>query len=120
MSGQETSIALTRRKRSVRSAVCAKKCRAADDAAIWYNEHPTLTRPTPGEVKNLANTDLLQPTIDDKVFDRHTTKGRKMGRGMEHFKAEGAQLQNKSDVIPFVPPTSVPCPHCSGTGRVAA
>lgn len=98
----------------------AKKCRAADDAAIWYNEHPTFTMPTPGEVKNLANTDLLQPTIDDKVFDRHTTKGRKMGRGMEHFKAEGAQLQNKSDVIPFVPPTSVPCPHCSGTGRVAA
>ena len=23
---------------------------------------------------------------------------------MEHFKAEGAQLQNKSNVIPFTPP----------------
>lgn len=98
----------------------AKKCRAADDAAIWYNEHPTFTMPTPQEVNNLAKTDLPRPTIDDKVFDRHTTKGRKMGRGMEHFKTEGAQLQNKSNVIPFVPPTSVPCPHCSGTGRLAA
>lgn len=98
----------------------AKKCRAADDAAIWYNEHPTFTMPTPEEVTNLAKTDLQRPTIDDKVFDRHTTKGRKMGRGMEHFKAEGAQLQNKSNVIPFTPPTSVPCPHCSGTGRLAA
>jgi hypothetical protein len=97
----------------------AKKCRAADDAAIWYNEHPTFTMPTPQEVENLAKTDLPPPTIDDKVFDRHTTKGRKMGRGMEHFKAEGAQLENKSNVIPFVP-TSVKCPHCDGTGRVAA
>jgi hypothetical protein len=98
----------------------AKKCRAADDAAMWYNEHPTFTMPTPQEVENLAKTDLPQPTIDDKVFDRHTTKGRKMGRGMEHFKAEGAQLQNKSNVIPFTPPTDVPCPHCGGSGRVAA
>ena len=98
----------------------AKKCRAADDAAIWYNEHPTFTMPTPDEVKNLAKADLPQPTIDDKVFDRHTTRGRKMGRGMEHFKAEGAQLNNKSDVIPFVPPFSKPCPHCGGTGKVAA
>jgi hypothetical protein len=98
----------------------AKKCRAADDAAIWYNEHPTYTMPTPQEVKNLANTNVPQPTIDDKVFDRHTTKGRKMGRGMEHFKAEGAQLQNKSNVMPFVPPSTNPCPHCGGTGRAAA
>lgn len=99
----------------------AKKCRAADDAAIWYNEHPTFTMPTPEEVKNLAKTDLPQPTIDDKVFDRHTTKGRKMGRGMEHFKAEGAQLQNKSNVIPFVPPTPTKsCPRCGGTGKVEA
>jgi hypothetical protein len=29
---------------------------------------------------------------------------------MEHFEAEGAQLQNKSNVIPFVPPIrSVEC-----------
>ncbi len=98
----------------------AKKSRAADDAAIWFNENPTFTPPTPQETDELNTDGLPQPTIDDKVFDRHTTKGRKMGRGMEHFKAEGAQLQNKSNVIPFMPPTSVPCPHCGGTGRLAA
>lgn len=81
----------------------AKKCRAADDAAIWYNEHPTFTMPTPREVNRLAKTDLPQPTIDDKVFDRHTTKGRKMGREMEHFKAEGAQPlpRKQTHVDPF-------------------
>jgi hypothetical protein len=98
----------------------AKKCRAADDAAIWYNEHPTYTMPTPQEVKDLANTNLPQPTIDDKVFDRHTTKGRKMGRGMQHFKQAASQLNNKSNVVPFVPPSDKRCPHCGGTGKVAA
>jgi len=98
----------------------AQKCRAADEAAIWYRENPTYKPPTPEETAALNSDDLPPPTIDDKVFDRHTTKGRKIGRGMEHFKAEGAQLQNKSNVIPFTPPTDVPCPHCSGTGRMAA
>jgi hypothetical protein len=98
----------------------AQKCRAADEAAIWFRENPTYKPPTPEETAALNRNDLAKPVIDDKVFDRHTTKGRKMGRGMEHFKAEGAHLQNKSNVIPFTPPTDTPCPHCKGTGRVAA
>jgi hypothetical protein len=99
----------------------AKKCRAADNAAIWYNEHPTFTMPTPQEAEHLAKTDLPQPTIDDKVLDRHTTKGRKMRRGMEHFKTEGAALKNRSDVVPFTPPTPTKsCPRCGGTGKIAA
>lgn len=99
----------------------AKKCRAADDAAIWYNEHPTYTMPTPQEAKHLAKADLPQPTIEDKVYDRHTTKGRRMGRKMEHFKDKGAALKNKSDVVPFIPPAPTKsCPHCGGTGKVKA
>jgi hypothetical protein len=43
-----------------------------------------------------------------------------MKRGMDHFKSEAAQLNNKSNVVPFVPPTGVPCPHCGGTGRIAS
>jgi hypothetical protein len=97
----------------------AKKNRNADAAAIWFNEHPTFTMPTPEEAELLAK-DRLQPPIPDKVFDRHTTTGRKMGRGMKHFKEEKAVLKNRSNVIPFTPPTSAPCPHCSGTGRLAA
>jgi len=98
----------------------AQKCRAADDAAIWFRENPTYKPPTPEETAALNRDDLAKPLIDDKVIDQHTAKGRKMGRGIEHFKAKGAKLQNKSNVIPFVPPTSAPCPHCGGTGRVAA
>jgi hypothetical protein len=97
----------------------AKKNRNADDAAIWFNEHPTFTMPTTEEAELLAK-DRPQPPIPDKVFDRHTTKGRKMGRGMEHFKEEKAVLKNRSNVVPFTPPTGAPCPHCSGTGRLAA
>jgi len=98
----------------------AQKCRAADEAELFYRENPTYKPPTAEETAALNRDDLPKPDIDDKILDIHTSKGRKMGRGMEHFKAEGAQLENKSNVIPFVPPTSVKCPHCDGTGRVAA
>jgi hypothetical protein len=98
----------------------AQKCRAADEAAIWLRENPTYKPPTPEETAALNRDDLAKPVVDDKVIDRHTNKGRRMKRGMDHFKQEASQLKNKSNVIPFVPPTSVPCPHCSGTGRVAA
>lgn len=34
--------------------------------------------------------------IPDHALDRHTGRGRKMGRGQEHFFEEGAQLGNRS------------------------
>jgi hypothetical protein len=98
----------------------AQKCRAADDAAIWFRENPTYKPPTPEETAALNRDDLAKPAIDDKVIDQHTAKGRSRKRGMDHFKQVASQLKNKSNVIPFVPPTSVPCPHCGGTGRLAA
>ncbi len=36
--------------------------------------------------------------IPDYAFDKHTIKGRRMGRGMEHFFDEGAKLENLADV----------------------
>lgn len=98
----------------------ASKCRSADEAAIWFRENPTYTPPRPEETAALNRNDLEKPIIPDKVFDQHTAEGKRLERGIEHFKVEGAQLKNKSDVIPFVPPVSKPCPHCGGTGRVAA
>jgi len=98
----------------------AKKSRAADDAAIWFNEHPTFNPPTPQETAALNSEGLPRPAIDDKVYDRHTTVGRHKKRGMEHFKNEGAQLRNESEVMPFIAPKDTPCPHCDGTGRLAA
>ncbi|MGO9087922.1 MAG: hypothetical protein ACLQBK_22110 [Candidatus Sulfotelmatobacter sp.] len=97
----------------------AQKCRAADEAELFYRENPTYKPPTPEETAALDRDDVPKPAIDDKVFDKHTAKGSKMGRGIDHFKTESSQLKNKSNVIPFTPPTTA-CPHCGGTGRVAA
>ena len=32
------------------------------------------------------------PTVPDFALDQHTLEGRKMGRGLEHFRREGARL----------------------------
>jgi hypothetical protein len=98
----------------------AQKCRAADDAAIWFRENPTYKPPTPEETAMLNRDDLAKPVIDDKVIDQHTAEGRRRKRGMDHFKQAASQLKNKSKVIPFTPPNGTPCPHCGGTGRLAA
>lgn len=41
-----------------------------------------------------------RPTIEvpDYALDMHTGRGRRRGRGFEHFLAEGAQLANEADV----------------------
>ncbi|MGB7945132.1 MAG: hypothetical protein WCF42_17630 [Terriglobales bacterium] len=98
----------------------AQKCRAADDAAIWLRENPTYKPPTPEETAALNRDDLAKPVIDDKVIDQHTANGRRRKRGMDHFKQVASQLKNKSNVIPFTPPNDRLCPHCGGTGRLAA
>jgi hypothetical protein len=98
----------------------AQKCRAADDAAIWFRENPTYKPPTPEETAALNRDDLAKPVIDDKVIDKHTAEGRRRKRGMDHFTQVASRLKNKSNVIPFVPPADKLCPHCGGTGRLAA
>lgn len=86
----------------------AKKSRAADNAILWLNENPTWKPADEKEIAALAETDAPQPVIPDKVFDQHTTEGRKKGRkgkaGLEHFKNEAAVLTNESDVAPWQPP----------------
>jgi replication-associated recombination protein RarA len=42
------------------------------------------------------------PTIPDYVLDMHTMKGKAMGRGLDHFRKEGAKL---------VPPPTEPDPY---------
>jgi hypothetical protein len=98
----------------------AKKSRSADEAAIWLRENPTYKPPMPDEIAALNRDGLAQSTVDDKVFDQHTNEGKRKKRGMDHFKKQASQLTNKSYVVPFVSPTGVPCPHCGGTGRLAA
>ena len=92
----------------------AKKSRAADNAIIWFVQNPTYKAPTPEEIESAVKTNQPKPVVpdDSPIYDRHTAKGRRMGRkneaGMEHFLAEGARLENESDVVPFTPPAEVP------------
>jgi hypothetical protein len=95
----------------------AKKCRNADDACIFYRENQTWMPYSEEETQSLI-ANQKEPKIPDKALDCHTAAGRRMGRGMEHFIKEGAALSNKSDIVGFVPPAEMSCPHCNGTGRV--
>jgi hypothetical protein len=102
--------------------VCrAKKSRAVDNAIHWFDLYDGEV-PTDDEVKALAESTEPPAPIPDKAYDKHTTEGRKMKRGMEHFLEEKATLQNESDVAPFQPPQegTKACPRCWGTGRVPA
>jgi hypothetical protein len=88
----------------------AEKSRAVDDAILYFNEHPTYRPPTEDEIKLAVQTKQPKPTIpdNDPIYDQHTRRGRKMRRGLDHFKAEGACLENKSAVADFQPPVVDP------------
>jgi hypothetical protein len=45
-------------------------------------------------VPNLSKQKI--PVIPDYAYDKHTLKGRKMGRGMQHFREEATKLVNGS------------------------
>ena len=51
------------------------------------------------------------PTIPDWANDRHTLAGRKLGRGLRHFREEGAKL---------VPPPTAPDPYVKEAYRLWA
>ena len=42
---------------------------------------------------------LKKVELDDFVFDKHTTEGKKRKRGLEHFLKEGAKIENPADGI---------------------
>jgi hypothetical protein len=40
----------------------------------------------------LRSLENFAPTIPDWTLDQHTLKGKAMGRGLDHFRSEGAKL----------------------------
>jgi hypothetical protein len=83
----------------------AKKSRATDNAAIWFQENPTYVPPTEDEVQEASEVELVTPPVYEEYLDKHTAAGRHNGRGLEDFKkTENEALANKADVAPFVPP----------------
>ncbi|MHC2576765.1 hypothetical protein ACVI1J_001522 [Bradyrhizobium diazoefficiens] len=51
------------------------------------------------------------PTIPDYALDMHTIKGKAMGRGLDHFRKEGAKL---------IPPPTEPDPYIEEAYRLWA
>jgi replication-associated recombination protein RarA len=63
----------------------ARKSRVVDHALIYhYGNHAKLKREIP-----------------DCALDKHTLRGKAMGRGAEHFFAEGSKLENEAGEDPY-------------------
>jgi len=78
-----------------------KKSRGVNEAGHWFNKNLTYTPPTMEELERDLVEDQPKPSdpvlLDDSK-DCHTSAGRQMGRGMDHFLERGAILENHSDV----------------------
>src|SRR5208337_513189 len=78
-----------------------KKSRGVNEAGHWFNKNLTYTPPTMEELERDLAEDQSKPSdpalLDDSK-DCHTSAGRQMGRGMDHFLERGAILENVSDV----------------------
>lgn len=98
-----------------------KKSRAIDNAIHWWDTN-AYTPPTIEKLDAAVTGTQAKPSdpaLLDDAMDKHTAAGKKLKRGVDHFNAYAAKLENKSDV-PEMPPPTNSCPHCSGTGKVAA
>ena len=64
-----------------------------------------LKPPEPPEISSadvrrwIARAERERFELPDWIFDRHTTRGRRMGRGYAHFFDEAAKLANPSKVL---------------------
>ena len=83
----------------------AKKSRALDDAAVWFNQnpkwHPPLDPSAYGDGSTLEKP-VLSPEEREAFEDKHC--GSREGKDLKHFLEHGAHLENKSDGEGFTPP----------------
>jgi replication-associated recombination protein RarA len=81
--------------------------RRENDSSRLFLVHAVLflaRSPKSRIVDNLLNVvynDEKRLEIPDYALDMHTYRGRKMGRGLEHFFAEGAKLANQALEDPY-------------------
>jgi replication-associated recombination protein RarA len=82
----------------------ARKNRAVDHALIHhFGNHASLKRDVP-----------------DNALDKHTARGKRMGRGAEHFFAEGIRLENESGQDPYREPARQTLTAGPGDGNDSA
>jgi replication-associated recombination protein RarA len=66
---------------AIRLLATSPKDRTTDELGNW--------------ISHLADDEGVRPEIPDVALDVHTRRGQLMGRGLVHFLAEGAQVQNE-------------------------
>jgi hypothetical protein len=66
---------------AVRLLVTSAKDRTTDELVNW--------------VSHLADDEGVRPEIMDVALDVHTRRGQLLGRGIRHFLAEGALVENE-------------------------
>ena len=52
-------------------------------------------------IHHFENHAKLKRDIPDCALDKHTARGKRMGRGAEHFFAEGIKLTNETGEDPY-------------------
>src|SRR5580704_12365656 len=52
-------------------------------------------------IHHFGNHAALKRDIPDCALDKHTARGKRMGRGAEHFFAEGIKLENETGADPY-------------------
>ena len=52
-------------------------------------------------IHHFTNHAKLKRPIPDFALDKHTAAGKRLGRGAEHFFAEGIKLENESGEDPY-------------------
>ena len=77
------------------------KSRSADHMQAVYAEGPI----------HAPELETSKYEVPDYVYDQHTTKGRKLNRGLEHFRTESTKL---------VPAPASPCPYEDSAFKVWA
>jgi replication-associated recombination protein RarA len=53
-------------------------------------------------IHHFGNHATLKQDIPDCALDKHTARGKRLGRGAEHFFAEGIKLENKAGADPYL------------------
>jgi hypothetical protein len=95
------------------SIICAraKKNRITDDACIWFKKNPTwlpaITQAdfdAAKDVTEAVDAGILPP-VPDKAWDKHTSLGKKLKRGLKHFEEVASKVKNAAvGIQPFAAP----------------
>lgn len=61
----------------------------------WERNKPIDPNYTDDDINDILKELSVPMQLDDYVFDKHTKKGKSMGRGTAHFAEEGAHVENE-------------------------